>query len=144
MLSTEMMFKGFTKAQMVEPLTKYLHDLGYSTRFIASTMEAHFDNFGKDIDYFRANMHLFSPKDIELELNISESNRNKMISYANMAIEGKISPDQYGQLLKVKMKNMGYSNNYIKFTVVKSLSRVADIHEQMLAEQQNQDEESSE
>ena len=132
------MLKGYTKAEMVEPLTKYLHELGYTTRFIASTMEAHFDNFGKDIDYFRANMHLFTAKDIELELNISETNRNKMIDYVNKTIEGTISLEQYEKLLKVNMKNIGYSNNYIKFTVVKSLNRIKDIHAQILADQQDE------
>jgi hypothetical protein len=128
-LTTQLMYRGYNITEMREPLSKYLASIGYSNKYIVNAIGAHFDEVKDDIIMFMRYRHLFTENDITIEENLPDKQRQIVSKYFEKLLLEEITEKQFKRLLLTKMQNLGYSHNYIKYTLLKFLNKLKEIKE---------------
>jgi len=112
---------GHSNEKIILRLSLLLKQWGYSKNYCMSVVTMYMERFMEDIMVFRQHRHLFTENDIQLELNTPKEYQDRVQKIVELFSEGKIDDDTLMKQFFIMMKKRGYSDNFIKFTMEKTV-----------------------
>lgn len=117
LLLLKMMFENKTEDFIFYTLNQYLLDKDYSDIYANNTIDTYMKKHEPYIELFAKYRRFFTDMDMNLEINNKKLNKQWLDEYSDKVLKGIYTYEDYNTLVYTKMISMGYSDNYIKFTI---------------------------